>query len=170
MKADTRLSENMEDYLETILALEKSKKVARTKDIADSLGIKPGSVTGALKVLNEKGYINYSPYSFITLTPKGAKLAREIRRRHNVLKDFLVNILQVDSETADSTACRMEHAIDPLSLERLIRFVDFINSCPKTRSDWLDRFQQSLRLEKPNWGDCEKCFTECGQESDASGL
>jgi DtxR family Mn-dependent transcriptional regulator len=164
MKTDAGLSENMEDYLETILALEKANKVARTKDIANALGIKPGSVTGALKTLRGKGYINHSPYSFITLTPKGAELAREIRRRHSVLKDFLVNILQVDSETADATACRMEHAIDPLSLERLISFVDFIDACPKTRSDWLNRFQQSLQLEKPDWGNCEKCFVESGQE------
>ncbi|MBN2427710.1 MAG: metal-dependent transcriptional regulator [Deltaproteobacteria bacterium] len=161
MRKDSGLSENMEDYLETILDLEKINKVARTKDIADRLGIKPGSVTGALKVLMEKGFINYSPYSFITLTSKGAKLAKDIQRRHTVLRDFLTNILQVDPDTAEATACRMEHAIDPESLEKLVAFVNFIDACPKTRSDWLEHFKESLESGNSDWGDCEKCFVEC---------
>jgi DtxR family Mn-dependent transcriptional regulator len=65
------LSENLEDYLETILELEKTQKVARVKDIAEMRGVLRGSVTGALKSLAEKGLINYEPYSFITLTRKG---------------------------------------------------------------------------------------------------
>ena len=91
-------SESMENYLEVILELENSNKVARAKDIADRLGINPGSVTGALKNLGEKGLINYAPYSFVTLTPKGKRVAAEITRRHAVLKDFLLNVLGIDQE------------------------------------------------------------------------
>ncbi len=167
MKKDSGLSESMEDYLETILDLEKTNKVARTKDIADRLGIKPGSVTGALKVLMEKGYINYSPYSFITLTSKGTRLANDIQRRHTVLRDFLLNILQVDPETAEATACRMEHAIDPESLEKLVSFVDFVNTCPRTRSDWLEHFLAHRKSEKPDWKKCEQCLANCEQEHKA---
>jgi DtxR family Mn-dependent transcriptional regulator len=86
------LSESLEDYLETILDLEKTNKVARVKDIAEKMGVLRGSVTGALKNLAEKKLINYEPYSFITLTRKGATIAREITRRHEVLKDFLHNV------------------------------------------------------------------------------
>jgi DtxR family Mn-dependent transcriptional regulator len=164
MKKNSGLSENMEDYLEAILDLEQTNKVARAKDIADRLGIKPGSVTGALKVLMEKGFINYSPYSFITLTPRGTRLANDIRRRHTVLRDFLLKILQVDPETAEATACRMEHAIDPESLERLISFVDFINTCPRTRSNWLEHFEKHRKSEKLDWEQCEQCLANCERE------
>ena len=66
------LSQSLEDYLETILELQKSNKVARVKDIAAKKGVQRGTVTGALKTLAGKHLINYEPYSFITLTPKGA--------------------------------------------------------------------------------------------------
>ena len=69
----------MEDYLEAILALERLHKVARAKDIAERLKVKRGTVTGALKSLAEKGMINYTPYSYITLTPKGSEIASEIK-------------------------------------------------------------------------------------------
>jgi len=125
------LSANLEDYLETILALEKIKKVARGKDIAEKMGVLPGSVTGALKSLNKKGLINWEKYGYITLTEKGLAIAEEVTKRHNVFYAFLLNVLQVDEETANTTACRMEHAMDAASMEKFISFMDYINSCKK---------------------------------------
>ncbi len=107
------LTESSQSYLEVILELETAQKVARAKDIADRVGVQRGSVTGALKLLEEKGLIHYQPYSFITLTDAGRKIAEEVAYRHRVLKDFLFNVLQIDEPTAETTACRMEHAIDP---------------------------------------------------------
>ena len=106
------LSDSLENYLEVILDLEQTNKVARAKEIADRLDIQRGSVTGGLKALADKVYINYKPYSFITLTPKGKRIAKDITYRHAVIQDFLSKVLQIDPETADETACRMEHAID----------------------------------------------------------
>jgi DtxR family Mn-dependent transcriptional regulator len=116
----TGLSESLEDYLEIILALEKTNKVARVKDIAEEMGVLRGTVTVALKTLGEKGLIHYKPYSFITLTRKGATVAKKITRRHSIIKDFLVNVLQIDDETAEANACRMEHAMDQAAVERLV--------------------------------------------------
>jgi DtxR family Mn-dependent transcriptional regulator len=160
MKTNLELSESLENYLEAILDLEKTSKVARTKDIAEKLGIKPGSVTGALKVLGEKGLINYSPYTFITLTGEGKKIAQEIHHRHKTLKFFLHKILQVDDATADATACRMEHAIDPESLEKLVCFVDFLQSCPRTGQDWLGHFIDHCRAGSPDPEKCSRCLEE----------
>ena len=92
----SELSESLQGYLEVILELEGLKKVARAKDIADRLDIQRGSVTAALKSLEEKGLIHYQPYSFITLTDSGKTVAEEIAHRHRVLKDFLLNVLQID--------------------------------------------------------------------------
>ncbi len=154
MKENIGLSESLEDYLEVILKLEQAQKVARAKDIAEKMNVQRGSVTGALKNLKEKKLINYEPYSFITLTPKGKKLAREITRRHAVLKDFLSNVLQIDTETAEATACRMEHAIDKKTLERLVCFIDYVHKFPKAGEDWIKSF---IKYCKSVEQDLEKC-------------
>jgi DtxR family Mn-dependent transcriptional regulator len=158
MTSETGLSESMENYLEVILDLEQANKVARAKDIADRLGVKRGSVTGALKNLGEKGFINYAPYSFITLTNKGKKVAKDVAHRHAVLKNFLLNILQIDPETAEKTACGMEHAIDTQTLERLVCFIDYIHKCPRTGEDWIKAFVNYYTSNDRDEEKCDQCI------------
>ena len=124
------LSESLEDYLEIILQLQTTKTVARSKDIAERMDIKRGSVTGMLKKLAKNNLINYEPYGYVTLTPKGKKIAQEIERRHIFLKDFFFRILKVDEETSDLTACRMEHAMNKLTFKKFRDFVKKIDTCP----------------------------------------
>lgn len=129
------LSENLEDYLEVILDLERTKKVARGKEIAQRLNIQPGSVTGALKTLDSKGLINWEKYGYITLTEKGMSIAENITNRHSILKGFLINVLQIDTITADSTACRMEHAVDEVTMGKLVQFIEYLNDCPHAKTN-----------------------------------
>lgn len=157
-KKNIILSESLEDYLEIILDLEKTKKVARTKDIAKKMGVQHGTVSGALKSLEEKGLINYKPYSFITLTKKGTKIANEIARRHAVLKDFLSRVLQIDTEKSDTVACRMEHAMDKSSIDMLVRFIEFIDTCPRTGVDWVQAFMNYCSTDELNREKCENCI------------
>ena len=124
------LSESLEDYLETILALQKEKTVARSKDIAEKLDVKRGSVTGMLKKLASNKLVNYEPYGYVTLTPEGRKIAREIELRHIFLKDFFHRILKVDEKTADRTACRMEHAMNKQTFAKFKTFLKKIDTCP----------------------------------------
>ena len=161
MKKSDELSESLEDYLEVILKLEQSQRVARAKDIAEKTKVQRGSVTSALKNLKEKKLINYEPYSFITLTPKGKKLAKEITHRHAVLRNFLLMILQLDEETAELTACRMEHAIDNQSLEKLLLLFDFIYKCPRVGKDWVEAFLDDCSSGKLNREQCERCIDSC---------
>jgi DtxR family Mn-dependent transcriptional regulator len=161
MKDDPKLSESLEDYLEVILDLEETNKVARSKDIADKLGIQRGSVTGALKSLEEKQLINYEPYSFITLTEKGARIAKTISRRHQILKAFLVKVLQLDEPKAESTACRMEHTVDEASIQRLVCFVEYLNNCPRTGPDWIEAFLNRCHNVHKSWEDCDQCIDGC---------
>jgi len=161
MKKNTVLSESLEDYLEVILELEQDHKVARAKDIAEKMGFQRSSVTGALKSLGEKGLINYAPYSFITLTTKGAKIAKEITRCHNVLKDFLFRVLQIEDEKADAIACRMEHAIDRSTVNMLVKFIDFIDNCPRAGADWIQAFVNFCSTEKPEKKKCNNCLKQC---------
>ncbi len=123
MTYKTNLSESLEDYLETILDLQTTNTVARSKDIAERLDIKRGSVTGMLKKLAAQELINYEPYGFVTLTPKGEKIAKSIEKRHIFFRDFFLNVLKVDEKVADDTACRMEHIMDSATYKK---FKDFI--------------------------------------------
>ena len=158
MNEQIDLSESMENYLEAILDLEKTNKVARAKDIADQLELQRGTVSGALKILKEKGLINYSPYSFITLTAEGKKIAKLIHRRHQVLNNFLQNVLQIDTDKANKTACRMEHVIDEETFERFVAFIEYVNSCPRANDSLLDSFVHYLKTKNLNRPKCERCI------------
>jgi DtxR family transcriptional regulator, Mn-dependent transcriptional regulator len=157
MTENNNLSESLEDYLEAILELEETSKVARAKDIADKIGVQRGSVTAALKVLEEKALINYQPYSFITLTDKGRAIAAEISNRHAILKDFLLRVLQFDEESAELTACRMEHAVDEKAMQRFVRFIGFIDSCPRAGRDLIEKFTGECSVKSPEIKRCKNC-------------
>jgi len=109
----------------------------------------------------EKGLINYEPYSFITLTRKGTKIAREITRRHTVLKDFLFRVLQLDVKKADAVACRMEHDIDKASVDKLVQFIDFIDTCPRAGADWMKLFMEYCSTNTRDWEKCKICLDQC---------
>jgi DtxR family transcriptional regulator, Mn-dependent transcriptional regulator len=123
MTEKVELSEIFEDYLEAILELQETKRVARSKDIADRLNIKPGSLTANLKKLSEIKLINYEPYGYITLTPKGKEIAREIESRHIFLKDFFFRIIGLEEDIAEKTACRIEHAMDRETFRKFKKFI-----------------------------------------------
>lgn len=125
MTNDSPLSESIEDYLETILELQVMNTVARSKDIAEKLDIKRGSVTGMLKKLANQELIHYEPYGFATLTPRGDKIARQVTTRHNVFRHFLFKHVGLDETTADETACRLEHAMDH---EVFLEFKSFVKN------------------------------------------
>jgi DtxR family Mn-dependent transcriptional regulator len=136
--AKKRLSPSLEDYLEAVLDLVQTDKVARVRDIARRLKVGMPSVSSALRALAQRGLVNYDPYQVITLTAQGQRLAREIGRRHNVLHGFLANVLKLDEATAQANACRMEHAVDPVVLDRLEKLTAFIQICPRIGQQWSD--------------------------------
>lgn len=139
------LSASLENYLEAIYHVEEEKKAARAKDIAERMEVRGSSVTGALKALGEKGLVNYAPYDLITLTRRGREVAEDVVKRHEGIRDFFVKILAVDKDSADEVACRMEHSISPDILDRLAKFVEFIEDCPDGGSERIKRFGESYR-------------------------
>ncbi len=159
------LTASMEDYLEAICHLVYEKQVARTKDIAKSLKVNCSSVTGALRSLTEKNLINYEPYGLVTLTSKGEKTARDVIRRHEVLRDFFVKVLSVNKSDAEIGACKMEHVIPYSILERLVNFVEFIEVCPRGGTDWIKNFDHYCSHGK-TMSHCEKCISSCLNDLD----
>jgi len=155
------LSENLENYLESILELQRNNTVARVKDIAAKLGVLSGTVTSALRKLSDKELINYQPYSFITLTTKGKKIAEEISRRHTIIKDFLQCVLLIEENKADENACRMEHAMDKIAINRLVQFIEYIYQCPRTGEDWIRNFNTFFTQNKIAEANCPECLEDC---------
>ncbi|MBW1783430.1 MAG: metal-dependent transcriptional regulator [Deltaproteobacteria bacterium] len=148
------LTPTMEDYLEAIFNLGKEKRAVRVRDIAKRLGVKMPTVTNMLKTLNERGLIDYEKYEYLELTEQGADVGQEIDRRHHVLRSFLTDILGIDFDIADEEACKMEHAVSPSTLDEFVVFMEFIQSCPRTGENWLERFEEFRVHGK----DREKCL------------
>jgi len=122
------LSASVEDYLEAILSLEETKKIARVRDIAESLSVKKPSVTARLKELEREGFIVYEPYGTIELTKKGRMCATDVQERHALLAQFLKNILGLSEEAAQKNACKMEHQMDKETVRRLQGLVQFMGA------------------------------------------
>jgi DtxR family Mn-dependent transcriptional regulator len=153
------LSASLEDYLEAIYHIAHHKGAARPKDIAVRLGVNSSSVTGALRALADRQLVNYAPYDIVTLTPEGEVVAGDVVRRHRALKDFFVKVLSVDEELAEEGACKMEHEIPRPILERFIKFVEFIDSCPRAGKRFTVGFSTYVTSGcRPE--DCEQCLTE----------
>lgn len=126
----TRISPQLEDYLETIFDLIQATGTARPRDIAGRLEVHKSTVTAALRSLADKRLINYAPYEMATLTDDGLALALEVRRRHQTLKRFLADVLMVDDATAETNACRLEHAIDGRVWRRLDQMLEYLDETP----------------------------------------
>jgi DtxR family Mn-dependent transcriptional regulator len=154
------LSASLEDYLETIYHLVTENRVARVRDISARMGVNMSSVTGALKQLSSHNLVHYEPYQVITLTDAGLTRAKEQVRRHNILKNFLLNVLSLSSKVADDNADRMEHAVDARTLERFVRFAEFVDRCPRGGKEWIELFRTYCEKGAPN-EKCERCLEAC---------
>lgn len=135
-----KLSRSMEDYLEAIYLLAQERGYARVKEIAERMDVHMPSVTGALRTLSDRGLVNYEPYAVVTLTEAGVRRARRLVRTHETLRDFLERFLGVPEDEADEAACRMEHAVGDAALERLTKFIEFVDDAPEVRRRWLEGF------------------------------
>lgn len=118
-----KLTESLENYLETIGMLIRKNKIARVKEISKELNVKNSSVNIALNVLADKGLIIHEKYGYVELTPEGQKIADDIQHKEDVLLRFFTEILGVDKDIALKDACRMEHTISDETLAKLIFFI-----------------------------------------------
>ena len=110
--------ESMEDYLETILLLQKKNGHVRSIDIANELEYTKASVSIAMKSLREKGFITMTDTGYIALTDSGLSKAENVYERHTLLANCLIK-LGVSEKVAMEDACRMEHDISEETFEAL---------------------------------------------------
>ncbi|MCH5160802.1 MAG: metal-dependent transcriptional regulator [Clostridiales bacterium] len=103
--------ESEEMYLETILLLKSEKAAVRSIDVAERLGYAKSSVSRAVNLLQDRGYIVIDDDGFIGFTQSGESKAKNIYDRHRVLTKLFVS-LGADIALAEENACRIEHVID----------------------------------------------------------
>ena len=115
-----KIQESAENYLETILMLQKRKGAVRSIDVANELGFSKPSVSVAMKNLRENGYIDVDPDGFLILLSAGRQIAEKIYERHTLLSNWLT-ALGVDPDTAVHDSCRIEHVISSESFEAIKR-------------------------------------------------
>ena len=123
--------DRFEEYLETILYLiRKNQGPAKTKQISEELNVSPPSVTEMIKKLHSSGLVEYTPYQGVELTEKGIDEALKIKRKHQVLETFLVDVLDFDRKEAHKEACELEHAVSDAVLEKIYEFLGSPEYCP----------------------------------------
>ncbi len=118
-----KLSYSLEDYVEEIYVQTLRQGCAKVTEIANSLGVKKASVTGALNALAEKKLINYVPYAPITLTTAGEEIAKRVLEKHELIAKFFQKTLNVSDKEAIEAACAMEHIISDDFFEKIKVFL-----------------------------------------------
>ncbi len=121
----------VEDYLEAIYNLNEQKGYVGATDIADKLGVKPGTVSGMVSNLTKKGYLEHERYRGMRLTPQGEKVARSVIKRHQVISDLLA-MLGIDGQTAYVDTEGIEHHVHPSTLRRFERLAEYLRENPQT--------------------------------------
>ena len=117
------LQESGEMYLETIYVLTKNSSTVRSIDVCEHLGYSKPSVSRAIGLLKNGGYVTVDGDGYLSLTAEGKEVAEKIFKRHTMLTQFLVSI-GVPQEVASEDACKMEHVISDESVEAIKNYIE----------------------------------------------
>lgn len=117
-----RLQESGEMYLETILILSRTKNYVRSIDVCEYMGYSKPSISRAVSLLRNDGYVDMDDRGYLTLTDKGRAMAEKIYDRHQVLTKALTR-MGIELRIAEEDACRIEHVISDESFEVIRRYI-----------------------------------------------
>jgi DtxR family Mn-dependent transcriptional regulator len=124
------ISSTLEEYLEHIYRLEYRYGVAKTKQLAERVGVSLGTVTNTIDVLKQKQLVLHEPYKGVKLTKTGRRIALQVLRRHRLSECLLTNILDVDWSKAHYHACRFEHVVTEGLTSSLAKALGYPKTCP----------------------------------------
>lgn len=129
-----------QNYIETIAELVVNHGHAHPAEIAKALNVKKPSVTEAVSRLVDLGLARRLGGSEVVLTAAGALIGRDLANRHEVLRRFMVDVLDIDFDDADEAACRIEHAASAEFVTGLMLFEEFLQkrSSVAFKKQWLD--------------------------------
>lgn len=118
------MQESGENYLETILILHSKKDYVRSIDIANELNYTKPSISRAMSILKDNGYITVEQNGNIVLTDTGHAKAAAIYERHQLISKFFQKTLGISEELATQDACRIEHIISQETFDEIKKFVE----------------------------------------------
>lgn len=116
-----RLQESGEMYLESIFVLNKQGKPVRSVDVCEYMGYSKPSVSRAMSLLKQGGFVVADSDGYLSLTDSGLEIAEKMYERHTIISSFLIS-LGVDEKTASEDACKIEHDISDASFKAIKRF------------------------------------------------
>ena len=114
-----KIQESGEMYLKTILNLQNELGVVRSVDVAAALDFSKPSVSRAMSILRDAGYITMDEHRQIILTEKGYEKASSVLARYHVISTFLMKTLDLDQPLAEREACQIEHIITDETFHRM---------------------------------------------------
>ena len=117
-----QIHQSAEDYLEAILILKNQKGAVRSINIAVHMHYSKPSISRAVSLLRENGYIVVDKDGYITLTDAGMEIASRIYERHELIRKWLIKI-GVPEEVAAQDACKMEHDLSVVTFERMKAYI-----------------------------------------------
>lgn len=116
------MNESIEMYLETILLISKNKNNVRSIDIAHELNYSKPSVSRAVNLLKDKGFIILEGNNII-LTKEGIDYANDVYLKHTIITKFLIRTLKINFQEASINACKIEHVITDECFLKMREFV-----------------------------------------------
>jgi DtxR family Mn-dependent transcriptional regulator len=143
------MSTSTEEYLEAMYTLTRGDEPATTSAISRRLKISPASVTEMVKKLADNGYLNYSPYQGVTLTPKGHEIAEKMARKHRLLERFLHDVLKIGNDKVHQEACAMEHALSEETERAMCQTLKAPDICPDDK--------QEIPACNLSFSNCDEC-------------
>jgi DtxR family Mn-dependent transcriptional regulator len=146
----------IENYVKAIyqISARQHSSAAATGQLAEALGVSPGTVTSMLKTLSEGGLAEYVPYEGALLTDAGRTLALRVLRRHRLIELFLVRTLQLTWDEVHEEAENMEHAVSDLLIDRIDAFLGYPSADP--HGDPIPKADGTVA------GSTGKCLSEAG--------
>jgi len=136
-----KLTQSLEDYLEAIYILGMDRKAVRVKEVAKFIDVSTPSVVDAVSKLTEAGFVQHEKYGYLELTGKGKERALKIYTKHEKIYKFFRDILNVSDEVSRKDACKIEHHISKETMDNMIKFIKFIDTCPTGYPDWMKHFK-----------------------------
>lgn len=118
------LTNAMEDYLEMVYRLLQNSDVVRIRDLAESLHVKPSSASKMANNLKDEGWIEFEKYSYIKLTPQGAKKGKYLIYRHETLNQLLCCINHSTDELEQVE--KIEHFFNEQTIHNMHKFIESI--------------------------------------------
>ena len=144
------LTHSAAHHLMAIHELRESYGYSRVSDIAQHLKITKGSVSSAMKLLKERGYVAEDHNRFLELTEQGLQVVSQTEASRLVVKKFLNQAFGMDEDDADIDACKVEHLVSAEACTRLVGFLEFLFSNDPCATKFLETFREALpSLMKP---------------------